>query len=158
MNLVELPLGLPGKVFRSQMPFGRFDPAEEVYEEFERAEIDIIVLLVEEYEYRRITGRDLKSLYIEDGYEVIHFPILDFSVPAKEELAPVVEKAVRLAGQGKNMVVHCHAGIGRAGLFLAAMAKKALGLSGEEAIRFVRSHVPFALETSEQRRFVISCC
>jgi len=158
MNLVELPLRLPGKVFRSQMPFGHFDPAEEVYEEFERAEIDIIVLLVEESEYRRITGRDLKSLYIKDGYEVIHFPILDFSVPAREELVPVVEKAVSLAGQGKNMVVHCHAGIGRAGLFLAAMAKKALGLSGEEAIRFVRSHVPFALETSEQRRFVISCC
>lgn len=138
------------------MPFGHFDHAEDVYEEYKRLGIEVIIMLSEEYEYRQITGRDLKNLYTEDGYDVLHFPILDFSVPSREDLEPVVERAIQLAKEGRNIVVHCHAGVGRSGIFLATMARKVLGFSGEEAIDWVRSFIPFALETTEQRLFVIS--
>ena len=43
------------------------------------------------------------------------------------------------------LVVHCHAGMGRTGLFLACLAQRALHMSPVEAIDWVRSYVPGAL-------------
>jgi protein-tyrosine phosphatase len=52
-------------------------------------------------------------------------------------------------------VVHGSAGLGRTGLFLAALATRALGLSGAEAIQWVRPLLPHALETPAQQRLLL---
>jgi hypothetical protein len=44
---------------------------------------------------------------------------------------------------------------GRTGLFMAYLAKRCLGLSGAEALQWVRRFIPRAVETPEQQRLVL---
>ena len=155
MYLTELPFHLRGRVFRSVMPFGDFDPEGEALTEFKRENVSVIVLLAEEEEYLMRAGQDLKALYVKKGFDIIHLPIPDFSVPRKKDLKHAVDAALEKARSGLNIVIHCYAGIGRTGLFAACLAKRVFGLSGEEAIRWVRKYIPGAVEAREQRQMIL---
>jgi protein tyrosine phosphatase domain-containing protein 1 len=100
-------------------------------------------------------GLNLKSFYLNQGFQVLHLPIPDFNVPSKEDLEEAIKKTVEHAQVGKNILIHCHAGLGRTGLFVAYLAKRVLGLSSEEAIHWTRKYIPHALETDEQSQMVI---
>lgn len=150
----ELPLGLPGRVFGSPMPFSAYDADGRALEAFHDHEVAVIVLLAAHEECLANAGRDLPRQYREAGFEVIHLPIEDFAVPTSEALAPAVRRVLADAHAGRNVAIHCHAGRGRTGLFAACLAREALGLSGDEAITWVRRHVPGAVETPAQQRFV----
>jgi protein-tyrosine phosphatase len=156
MLLTELPLHLPGSIFRSPMPFSVYDPQGDSLFQFKREKGSLIVLLAEEEECVIRTGLNLKSLYLSQGFQVLHLPIPDFNVPSKEDLEEVVKKTVEHAQIGKNILIHCHAGLGRTGLFVAYLAKRVLGLSSEEAIHWTRKYIPHALETDEQKQMVIN--
>lgn len=151
----ELPLGLPGKVIGSPMPFGHFDPSGASLRHFKAENVSVVVILNEEDEYRSITGRDIKALYMKEGMEVIHLPTRDFDVPPKEELTPAIEEAIEHARAGRNVAVHCHAGMGRTGMFVAIMAREVLGLSGREAVDWVRRYINGAIQTDGQETMVI---
>ena len=137
------------------MPFSVYDPRGDSLLQFKRENGSLIVLLAEEEECMERTGRNLKALYLQEGFQVIHFPIPDFDVPSKEDLEEVVKKTVEHAQVGKNILIHCHAGLGRTGLFVAYLARRVLGLSSEEAIHWTRKYIPHALETDEQSQMVI---
>jgi protein-tyrosine phosphatase len=51
-----------------------------------------------------------------------------------QDLEEAIKKTVKHALVGNNILIHCHAGLGRTGLFVAYLAKRVLGLSSEEAI------------------------
>jgi len=155
MLLTELPYHLPGRIFRSPMPFSVYDPQGESLLEFKREKGSLVVLLAEEAECIERTGRNLKSLYDQEGLHVIHFPIPDFGVPSKGDLEETIRKTIRHAQSGQNIVIHCHAGLGRTGVFVAYLAKEILGLSSAEAIHWTRKYIPHALETLEQERFIM---
>lgn len=155
MSLTELPFHLPGRIFRSPMPFSVYDPRGDSLLQFKREKGSLIVLLAEDEEYMERTGRNLKALYLQEGFQVIHLPIPDFNVPSKEDLEEAIKKTAEHAQVGKNILIHCHAGLGRTGLFVAYLAKRVLGLSSEEAIHWTRKYIPHALETDEQSQMVI---
>jgi protein-tyrosine phosphatase len=155
MPLTELPFGLPGRLFRSPMPFGPYDLPGEVYDQFRQERISVVVLLATEDECLQKTGRNLRELYRQEGFTVLYLPIPDFGVPAKEDLAQAVMETITYAQAGHHIAVHCLAGIGRTGLFIACLAKRVLGLSGSEALQWVRSSLPRAIETAEQQRLVL---
>lgn len=155
MSLTPLPFDLPGGVFRSPMPFGPYDLHGGVYEQFREAQIAVIVLLASDEECRQKTGRDLRAFYLQEGLEVLHLPIPDFGVPAREALEQVVQDTLAHANAGRHLVVHCSAGIGRTGLFMAVLAKRCLGLSGVAALQWVRRFIPHAVETPEQQQWVL---
>jgi protein-tyrosine phosphatase len=154
MSLTELPFHLQGNIFRSPMPFGDHDIYGETFHEFEREKISVIVLLAEDKECEQKAGRNLRELYIRGGFQVIHFPIPDFGVPLKEDLEHFAQKTIKCAKKGHNIAIHCSAGIGRTGLFAAYLAKQVLGLSGEEAINWVRQYIDGAVETDEQMQLI----
>jgi len=156
VSLTELPFHLPGRIFRSPMPFSVYDPRGDSLLQFKREKGSLIVLLAEEEECMERTGRNLKSLYLQEGFQVIHLPIPDFDVPLKEDLEEAVKKTLKQAQAGQNIVIHCHAGLGRTGLFVAYVAKQVLGLSSEEAIHWTRKYIPNALDTDEQRKWVMN--
>ena len=155
MFLTELPFRLPGRIFRSPMPFSVYDPRGESLVQFKRQKGSLIVLLAGEEECIQRTGQNLKSLYQKEGFQVIHLPIPDFDVPSKEDLEKAIRRTVEHAQAGENIVIHCHAGLGRTGLFVAYLAKRVLGLPSEEAIHWTKSYIPGALETDGQARMVI---
>ena len=154
MFLTELPFNLPGCIYGGPMPFGDYDPEGEVLLEFRQKEISVIVLLAEEEECLRKAGRNLQFFYMKEGFQVVYLPIRDFDVPPKEDLESAVEAVIRQAREGRNIVIHCHAGLGRTGVFPAFVAKEVFGLSGKEALHWVRRYIPGALETDGQKQFV----
>ena len=80
-------------------------------------------------------------------------PFGDFDPEGSALLEFIKQKVSVVAGE--NIAIHCHAGIGRTGLFAAFLARQALGLSGEEAIEWVRNFIPGAREIGSQRRMIL---
>jgi protein-tyrosine phosphatase len=158
MSLIELPFGFPSRIFRSPMPFGPYDLHGEVYDRWCEEQIAVIVLLASDEECLHRTGCHLRALYLKEGFEVLYLPIPDFSVSAKADLEQAIQQTIAYAQAGHHIVIHlihCSAGIGRTGLFMAYLAKRCLGLSGAEALQWVRRFIPRAVETAEQQRLVL---
>ena len=155
MPLTELPFGCPGRIFRSPMPFGQYDLHGEVYDRFCEEQIAVIVLLASDEECLHKTGCNLRALYHKAGFQVLYLPIPDFSVPAKDDLEQAVQHTIAHAQAVHHLVIHCSAGIRRTGLFVAYLAKWSLGLSGAEALQWVRRSIPRAVETPEQQWLVL---
>ena len=154
--LIELPFSLPGKIFRSPMPFSRFDK-QDVWSSFLEEDIGLVVILTEEQEYLVYSGKDLPAFYRSNGMEVMHIPVPDFNVPEDlEKWQEGLRSAVSAAKNGINVAVHCLAGIGRTGTFLACLAKEYLKLESWNAIHWVRESVPGALESLRQEEFVVN--
>ncbi len=156
--LTELPLGLPGTLYRSPMPFGPYDRLNEIWAAYQAAGVSLVAVLVEPQEYLVHARRDLPAFYRTRGVEVVHHPIPDFGVPRDPAGFRTALKRVRahLEGGG-NAAVHCMAGIGRTGLFAACLARDVLALSPVEAIAWVRRRIPGAVESEPQARFVGVC-
>ena len=155
MSVIELPLDLPGRIFRSPMPYGPYDPQGTALRRFRQEQIAGIVLLASDEECIHKAGRHLRTLYWQEGWQVLYLPIPDFGVPAKEDLERGVQSTIEQARAGQHIAIHCSAGIGRTGLFTACLAKYVLGLSGEEAIAWIRHYIPGAIETPIQRQLVM---
>jgi protein-tyrosine phosphatase len=154
--LIEMPYSLSGKIFRSPMPFSRFDKVD-VWSSFIEQSIDLVVVLTEQQEYLVYAGKDLPAFYRSQGMKVLHIPVPDFGIPDDlDSWQDGLEAVVLAAESGKNVVIHCLAGIGRTGTFLACLAKEKMALEGMDAIRWVRNSVQGAMENSYQEDFVIN--
>lgn len=154
MSLIRLPYDFPGRVFRSEMPFSGYDRFGMLFPKYQKEQISAIVLLADDSECLRITGFDLRNFYLERGLEVIYLPIPDFGVPTISDMVDAVNLASAQADQGRHVVIHCHAGIGRTGMFAACLAVHNLGLSSVEATSWVRERIPGAIEVPEQTRII----
>ena len=155
--VTELPYGFPGLVLRSVMPFSDFDPSGEAWNAYRNHRVDTVIVLAGTQECTGHTGMDLLEFYRVQGLKVIHVPVLDHGSPAdREALDAVVDQAWERARGGSAVAIHCYAGIGRTGTFAALLARRALGMNGEEAIAWVRQWVPSALETDAQQEYVLN--
>ncbi|MBN2044365.1 MAG: family 20 glycosylhydrolase [Anaerolineales bacterium] len=153
-NLVEIPLHLSGKLYRSPMPYSRFDFGETTFQEYLQSDISTVVMLVQEGEDYHYIEQDLKKLYRDHHMDVIHFPIADFDTPEDlEELLETLHQVADLCSSGKNVAVHCYAGRGRTGMFIAMLVRLITGMKGEEAINYIRQFFP-AIETGAQQQLV----
>lgn len=153
--LTELPFGLPGRVFRSPMPFGPFDPRQSVLDRYREETISTVVVLASDEECLRHSGRNLRDFYEAEGMHVIYAPTPDFGVPSQQVMEAAAGEALECARSGRSLAIHCLAGKGRTGLFTACLGKRALGLDGQRAIGWARQYIRGAIETQEQEQWVL---
>lgn len=154
--LTAYPLNLPGRIYGSAMPFGLYDPEGMLLPEFRAASIHGVVLLAELDECREKTGRDLLELYRTEGLSVFSLPIPNYGVPVDGRLSDVLRQAREQASQGRNLIIHCSAGLGRTALFATLLARSVLGLSGPEALAWLGRHQPGALLTPAQIMLIMA--
>lgn len=89
------------------------------------------------------------------GITYLTFPILDREVPDSESsLRRVLEQVDSELSSGKNVLVHCRQGVGRAGL-VAACLLVTKGLHAETALNRLAAARGMPLpETAEQRQWI----
>lgn len=155
-NLTLIPFNLPGKIHRSPMPFAAFDVDYSTLDEYIQADISTVVMLTEPGEDLWRANMDLTRIYSEHEISVLHYPIVDFDTPEDlDGLKELLQQVIERAKQGENIAVHCFAGRGRTGMFIALLSRILLNLDGWEAIDWVRQYFP-AIETMEQEQVVIN--
>ena len=77
------------------------------------------------------------------------FPIGDFGVPPLDELRDLVDELLAGLRRGERILVHCQAGLGRAGLVASSVLVRT-GMDPGLAIARVREHRPGAVESASQ--------
>ena len=106
-------------------------------------QIHTVVSLVEEHE---LVGRyDAYVAWHQNnaGNGALWFPIPDLTYPDFDEAIDFVEDVTTRVRDTGNVLVHCAAGIGRAGTTAVAVCMM-LGMNMNEALEHVRLHRPMA--------------
>lgn len=118
---------------------------------------NVLVSLMEDFEYRYYGVPELLEGGSFGGIEVLRFAIEDMGVPREaesEEFGEFVREVVSRLEAGSNVVVHCRGGLGRTGT-VAACVLVALGDRGAgDAITAVRLARRGTVQTGEQAEFV----
>ena len=96
------------------------------------------------------TGTD-PALAAEVGVELVHIPVEDMTAPSLHQLHQFVTTAGPRMSSGEPVGVHCLAGMGRTGTFLASWFIWT-GMGASEAIDHVRSLRPGSIETTDQEQ------
>ncbi len=118
-----------------------------------------LVTLLEDHEFDLLHVRELGGMAESAGLEWHHLPIPDMAAPGWHFERRWVYSGVRLRRllrRGGRVVVHCRAGLGRAGTIAARLLVE-LGMPPSEAISQVRKVRPGAIQTAEQEHHVHAC-
>ncbi len=90
-----------------------------------------------------------KNVLARHGLELLHLPIQDFTPPSPPDIDSFIEHARFQRHEGRAIVVHCGAGIGRTGTMIACYLVDR-GMTADDAIATVRKKRPGSVETAEQ--------
>lgn len=115
-----------------------------------------VLTLVEQHELVLLRVPTLGQEVTDRGMEWFHLPIRDVSVPDQvfeNQWSTDGPKLRGLIRSGRDILVHCRGGLGRAGTIGARLLIE-LGTEPSVAILKVRDVRPCAIETSEQQRYV----
>lgn len=152
-RIVTLPPEISGKLYLHKMPGRNTDYAADVREIADK-EIAVVVRLASDRETALKSALYLAD--IADGtmpWKELCYPIEDYGIP--DDLASFydfVNKISHSLIDGKHMLMHCGAGIGRTGLVACAVLMK-LGHSHDEAAAIVTAAGSGA-ENTDQRAFL----
>lgn len=94
--------------------------------------------------------------WLRTSPNALWFPVPDFHAPALDDALPVLEQIADVLRRGDNVVMHCSAGIGRAGTMAVAVLMT-LGVEMRDALRQVSSDRPGAgPEVGTQRDLIVA--
>ncbi len=138
---------LPGRLAASGQPArGQSTNAARCYAELARAGVRTVCSLLD----TPPTALQL-GLMEAVGLASLSFPIGDFGTPKDVNgFAAFVDLIHAEIGAGRPALVHCYAGIGRAGMCAAAYLARHGGFAPDEAVKEVRRLRPGSIETHGQ--------
>jgi protein-tyrosine phosphatase len=117
----------------------------------------LVLTLLEDREMTLLRIPNLGHEVVRRNMEWVHLPIPDVSAPSADfdkEWPAQSERLRKMLHDGRNIVIHCRGGIGRAGMIAARLLVE-LGNTPDVAIAKVRlARHPNAVETLEQERWV----
>ena len=148
----QIPLSLPGKLYVSPMPFGAYDPGNELLGIYKRHKIDAVFVLVTDEEIARKARRNLFKRYDSAQLRYFRYTLKDWMAPSMEVVHEMVAKA-RVLLASERIVVHCHAGVGRTAIAVCCIAISTEGWTAEEAMEHICRFMTINI-TDEQRRFI----
>lgn len=102
-----------------------------------------IVCLVERHELEHRYDSYLAWLDASDGERALWSPIHDLHAPPMSQALPLVDAVIGMLEEGRSLIVHCGAGIGRAGTLAAAVLIRR-GIERDAALATVADHRPMA--------------
>lgn len=157
LHWIEAPELLPGRVALGPAPRGGSWLLAEVAARHE-AGVQVLVSLLESREAAMFDLAMEAELCRRAGIEFLSFPIMDHGIPgAGPESKRFIQDLVRQVREGRAVLIHCLAGIGRSAT-IAAGVLLAAGIPLEETLRRLEVARGFAVpETAGQldwlRRF-----
>ncbi len=111
----------PGKLYVSSRPRGG-DWLSDETKRWRRSGIQTVLSLLTQEEESELDIRDEADEVRKQGMKFISFPIPDRSVPASRTAAvEMLDEVHDELQRGKNVLVHCRQGIGRAGMVAASL-------------------------------------
>jgi atypical dual specificity phosphatase len=87
-------------------------------------------------------------------FQVHHMPVVDFAAPENTQVLRFCQLVDEAAEKGERVMVHCLAGIGRTGTFLAAYLMWKDGLTARQALSHVRGIRKEYVQSVEQEAFL----
>ncbi len=133
----EIPIGGEGRLFLA----GKHYVGPDVESAIAAVGATKVVCLVERFELERRYDDYLEFLDHDD--RAVWWPVMDFHAPDLVEAVARIEVLSTMIGEGECLIVHCGAGIGRAGTVAAGLLIHQ-GHSVEDARSKVRGARPMA--------------
>jgi protein-tyrosine phosphatase len=117
-------------------------------------EVDVVVVLIQDFEFEELKIQPYFEVADELGLEVVWFPITDGFIPKSiRRTRALINHIIRDLRYGSNVLVHCKAGLGRAGTIVSCVLV-GLGYTHDNAIALTRSTRKGAIENITQEKFV----
>jgi protein-tyrosine phosphatase len=146
----EIPIPGPGRLWLCGKHFIGPDAEAALAE----VGADTAVCLVQAYELEGRYPRYLKWLAAHGDTRAVWFPIPDLGVPSVNAATELLGDLGARLDAGETLLVHCGAGLGRAGTVAAGLLM-ARGATAAEAIAVVGSCRPMAGPQSELQRMLL---
>lgn len=144
----------PGRLAIAARPRGG-DWLEDEMAHWHHSGVDTVLsLLSPDEEHTLGLGKEADTVRAQ-GMNFISLPIPDRQVPGSEtDLTALLERIDARLSVGKNVVVHCRQGVGRAGLVTVCLLVRK-GLDPSAAVEIVSAARGVAVpETGEQRQWI----
>ena len=116
----------------------------------------IVLSLLEEHELSHLGAKSLLKELSVKNIQWMRFEIENFGVPKFSQYALLNQNINTVSNDiinGKNILIHCMAGLGRTGMIAALILIK-LGIDINQSIKLIRNIRPGSIETEEQEKFV----
>ncbi|MBN2342026.1 MAG: dual specificity protein phosphatase family protein [Deltaproteobacteria bacterium] len=149
----HIPLSLSGKLYVSPMPYGAYDPRNQVFKIYKRNRINHVFVLVTDKELEEKCRRNLLNKYDTAGIAYSRFVLKDWMAPSMDSIFEMVSTAKSILSKPCRLAVHCHAGVGRTAIAVCCIAISIEGWTAEEAVANVCQFMTINI-TDEQRRFI----